>query len=492
VKNVNLNLDLVGSEYMTLDLSPDKFKEHVDYLSSIIDKLYRRAGHRNVFPGLSPAEVSQRFDETLPPDGTELGAVLGKVERDVVATSTLNIGPNYYGYITGGGNQVGILAEMIKAALNQNNLKWHSSPVSTELEKLVVRWLAEWIGYSTDCSGTLLGGGSVANFEALAVARKIKSPVEISEEGLQNAPPMTVYVSSEGHSSFDKAMDILGLGRKNLKKIPVNDQYQVNTEQLEMEIRQDKKSGAHPICAVGIAGTTNTGAIDDLEAIGEICRKYDLWYHVDAAYGGPAARLDSCRDLFRGIELADSVVVNPHKWLYVPFEVAALLVRRPENQRRTFSLVPDYLQSGESDEERTDLMEYNLPLTKDFKALKVWMTLKTYGSRTIEEAIRQDIDLAAYLVDKIQASDSFDLMAPAPLSIVCFRFNPGMESEKKLDELNDRLINAVEQDGRIFLTGTRIGGKTVLRVCLINHRRTRKDVDYLLDVLEEIGTSLTH
>ena len=476
---------------MNLDLSPAEFKKHVDDLSSIIDKLYRQVAHRNVFPGLSPAEVSQRFEEPLPPDGTQLGEVLDKVERDVFATSTLNIGPNFYGYITGGGNQVGILAEMIKAALNQNNLKWHSSPASTELEKLVIRWLAEWIGYSTGCSGTLLGGGSVANFEALAVARKIKSPAAISEEGLQCAPPMTVYVSTEGHSSFDKAMDILGLGRKNLKKIPVNDQFQIDPGRLEMEIKQDKESGNHPICAIGIAGTTNTGAVDDLAAIGNICRKYDLWYHVDAAYGGPAARLATCRDLFNGIDLADSVVVNPHKWLYVPFEVAALLVRQPENQRRTFSLVPDYLQSGGSEEARTDLMEYNLPLTKDFKALKVWMTLKTYGSRKIEEAIQQDIDLAAYLVRKLQASDNFELMAPAPLSIVCFRFNPGIESGKKLDELNSRLIHAVEQDGRVFLTGTRIGGKTVLRVCLINHRRTRRDVDFLLDVLEEIGRSLT-
>lgn len=472
---------------MSLDVSAPQFEQWIDQAGKIIADHIRQQADKKVFAGKSPQEVQALFDEPLPAGGKSIEKVLQQVQNDVLSSITNSAGPRYFGYITGGGNQAAVLAEMIKASLNQNNLKWHSSPVSTEMERLVMRWVAEFIGYTPKSAGVLLSGGSVANFNAMAVARKIKSPVDVAKEGMYGSPPQTVYVSAEGHSSFDKAVDMLGMGKKYLRKIPVDEELKIDLNALEAQIKKDKTNGYHPICAIGIAGTTNTGTVDNLNGVADICEAHDLWYHVDAAYGGPAARLKEKASLFDGMQRADSVVVNPHKWLYVPFEAGGLLVKNPSHLRQTFSTIPDYLKSDQAEDGRTDLMEYNLPLTKEFKALKVWMTLKTYGADKLTETIRRDIDKAQHLVKKVEETEQLEIMAPAPLSIVCFRYNTGRTSSEKLNSLNDEIINRVEQDGRIFLTGTKIDGQTALRVCFINHRTSRADVDAIVEVVSEIG-----
>lgn len=477
---------------MSLDASAERFRQWIDKVGVLIENYFENVkDDEKVFAGKSPRQIKALLDEPLPDEPQDIDKVLAKVERDVLGSITNSAGPRYFGYITGGGNQAAVLAEMIKTSINQNNLKWHSSPASTEMETLVMRWVAEFIGYSTESAGVLLSGGSVANHHALAVARKMKAPVNIAEDGIYSCPPLTVYVSAEGHSSFDKAMDMLGMGKKYLRKIPVDDKLCINLEVLESQIKEDQQAGFHPLCAIGVAGTTNTGAVDDLSGVADICERYDLWFHADAAYGGPAARLSEKTYLFRGIERADSVVVNPHKWLYVPFEAGGLLVKNPEQLRATFSTIPDYLKSDRTDESRTDLMEYNLPLTKEFKALKVWMTLKTYGANKLTETIRRDLQKAQYLVHQIEETENLELMAPVPLSIVCFRFNPGGKTEEELDRLNDSLIGKIEQDGRVFLTGTKINGRTALRVCFINHRTKNSDIDFLVQVVLDIGRNLT-
>lgn len=475
---------------MSLDESSEKFEYWIEQTGALVSEYLDNVGRKQVFQGVSPRQVWERFDKSLPEDPTPVPEVLEDVKNHIFSTVTNSAGPRYFGYITGGGNQAAVLAETIKAALNQNNLKWHSSPVSTELERLTMRWVAEFIGYSSDSAGVLLSGGSVANHNAVAVARTIKAPVNIAEEGLYNAPPMTFYVSREGHSSFDKAVDMLGIGKKYLRKLPVCKDLTVDTAAMEAAIQDDKKKGLHPVCAIGVAGTTNNGAVDDLATIADICQKHNLWYHVDAAYGGPAAAVESVSALFKGMEKADSVVINPHKWLYVPFEAGGLLVKNPEHLRRTFSTIPDYLKSDANESNRTDLMEYNLPLTKEFKALKVWMTLKTYGAKQIRKTIHSDIEKATYLKKRVENAPNLELMAPVPLSIVCFRYNPSRRTNTQLDELNDRLAESVEKDGRIFLTGTKIEGQTALRVCFINHRTRRDDIDVLVKVVQELGDQL--
>lgn len=473
---------------MSLDVSSRQFQQWIEQAGQLITNYYRQKDDALVFAGKSPGEVIDLFDEPLPEQSASVESVLQKVEKDVFGSITNSAGPRYFGYITGGGNQVAVLAEMIKASLNQNNLKWHASPVSTEMERLVMRWVAAFIGYPTHSAGVLLSGGSVANFNALAVARKIKAPVDVAEDGVYGSRPMVVYVSAEGHSSFDKAVDMLGIGRKYLRKIPVNDSLQLDTAALEEQVISDKADGLYPICAIGVAGTTNTGAIDDLEKIADICDTHGLWYHIDAAYGGPAAGVKSVSALFKGIERADSVVINPHKWMYVPFEAGGLLVKDPDHLRKTFSTIPDYLKSDRNDEGRTDLMEYNLPLTKEFKALKIWMTLKVYGAQKIRETIQHDIDKASYLKEQIEGAGDLEVIARAPLSIVCFRYVEAGKNEQAMNAINDAIIKETEQDGRIFLTGTRIHGKTALRVCFINHRTSYSDIDYLITVVRDIAT----
>ncbi|SFE38898.1 pyridoxal phosphate-dependent decarboxylase family protein [Thermoflexibacter ruber] len=476
---------------MSLDFAPEQFQQLLQQASDILLTWYAHIGKGKTYPNASPEEIQAVFDEALPMTSQNPADLLQTIAHKVFQYSNKNIYPHYYGYITGGGNQAAILAEMLRNGLNQNNLKWHSAPANTEIEKIVLRWIAEMVGYSSDAGGVLTSGGAFANFLALAVARKIKSPINIAEEGLYACPPMTIYVSEEGHSSVDKAVDMLGLGKKYLRKIPVNQDFEIDTNALEKQIVADKQAGLLPICVVGIVGTTNTGASDDLEALANLCEKYDLWFHIDAAYGGFVAALESYKYQFKGMEKADSMIINPHKWLYVPFESACVYVKNRNHLKQTYSLIPSYLQLDIGNDSRTDLMEYNLQLTKDFKALKIWMTLKTYGVKQLTEAIEQDILKAKYLASKIEESADFELLAPVPMSIVCFRYVGNKEKKKEdivfYNHLNQQILREIEKDGRVFLAGTQIKGKTALRVCCINHRRTYEDIDYLFEVLREIG-----
>lgn len=475
---------------MSLDFDPSRFKALIAQSADILDEWYgSHLRGTSIYNNYSPAEIQAIFDEPLPGEGSEAEELLETIRTKVFETSNFNPSPNYYGYITGGGNQAAILAEILRNALNQNNLKWHSAPANSEIEKIVIRWICDFIGYPQDAAGVLVSGGSVANFLNLAVMRKVKCPIDMANEGMYNAPVMTVYVSEQGHSSIDKGMDMLGMGKKYLRKIPVDKNLRIDLELLEQAINEDRERGFLPSCIVGIAGTTNTGSVDPLRALGEVAQKHNLWYIIDGAYGLPGAGTDLVGDQFDGLDMADSILLNPHKWFFVPFEVACVIVKNKEHLRDTFSMVPDYLRGGKEQSDREDLMDYNLQLTKDFKALKVWMTFKTYGAEQLQKAIENDCVLARYAADTIKKSNDFELLAPVPLSIVCFRYiGGGGHSNDDLDGLNNRLLKLIEEDGRVFFAGTKIKGQTSLRINLTNHRRTAADIDYLFNVLRELGS----
>src|SRR6266852_5295264 len=271
-------------------------------------------------------------------------AILREVENHIFSNSTLYLTPRFLGYINTGGNQATVLAELLAAAVNQVPAKWHFSPAATEVERRVIRWIAQFIGYAPEAGGCLLSGGSTGNLVGLAVARKQKAPFDADSLGMRGGLPVTVYVSQEGHASLEKSIVLLGMGRNQLRKIAVLDDFTIDMEALEKQVTEDRKSGYHPICVVGNAGTTNTGAVDPLDALAEFCRTQALWFHVDAAHGGPAAGTKAAGKFFQGLEKADSVVVNPHKWLYVPAEAACILVREPRALRHTFLVVADYLR----------------------------------------------------------------------------------------------------------------------------------------------------
>jgi aromatic-L-amino-acid decarboxylase len=479
---------------MNLDFKPEQLREMLYYASDLVVKLYTDVDSKKIFHGKSPSEVCALFNETLPRKPGEIREILDKVENDVFSAATLNISPYFLAYVMGGSNHVSILAELVAAALNQNCAKWHLSASATEIERQVIRWIAEFIDYSPEADGVLVSGGSVANMTCLAIARKVKALFDVANDGLNAGPSFTVYVSEEGHSCLDKSLDLLGLGKNQLRKIPVKNDFTINIKKLEDQIIKDKSAGYYPICVIGNGGTVNSGAVDPLDALADICSKYDLWFHVDAAYGGPAAATTIVHHLFKGMERADSVALDPHKWLYVPFEAGCVLVKNPQHLRDTFSILPDYLRFDRDKSERFDLMEYSFQLSRNFKALKVWMTFKTYGAEMLRATIEENIKTMRYLSSLIDQSNDFELLAPVPLSAVCFRYRTGdvryHHDEKYLSLLNKRLLDAVESDGRIFITGTLIRGKTALRACCVNHRTQPSDVEYLLRVLDELGSDI--
>src|SRR5262249_1559054 len=315
---------------------------------------------------------------------------------------------------------------------------------------------------------------------------------------MRGGPPLTVYASQDVHASVDKAMMILGMGRDQLHKIEVRDDFTIDLDAPEKQVSEDRDSGYHPICVVGVAGTTNTGAVDPLNALADFCQGQGLWFHVDAAYGGPAARTEIAGKVFQGLERADSVVVNPHKWLYVPAEAACILVREAAALRHTFQVVADYLKREREEEAGTgvplDFKDYGPQLHRNFRALKVWMTFKAYGATKLRAAIESNIEIMRYLANRIDKSRDFVRLAPVPLSVVCFQYRTRNASKHRdqqyLNELNNRLLETLEKDGRVFLSGTTIHGKRALRACSVNHRLRPEDVDFLLDITRQIGRSL--
>lgn len=479
---------------MNLDFQPEQLRELLYQASDIVVRLYTNIGKKKIFHEKSPIEVQALFDEPLPRKHDDIRRLLDRVESDVFGAATLNISPHFLAYVMGGANHVGILAELLGAALNQNCTKWHIAASAAEIEQQVVRWIAEFIDYPSDAGGVLVSGGSVANLTCLAVARKVKAPFDVAKDGVGAGPPLTVYVSAEGHSCLDKSLDVLGLGKNQLRKIPVKDDFTINVEKLEEQILEDKSAGYYPICIIGNGGTVNSGAVDPLDTLADICSKYNLWFHVDAAYGGPAAATAIARDLFKGIERADSVALDPHKWLYVPFEAGCVLVKNRQDLRDTFSILPDYLRSDVDKSERLNFMEYSFQLSRNFKALKVWMTFKAYGAEMLRAAIQENITTMRYLASLIDQSDDFERLAPVPLSAVCFRYRTDdvqyHHDEEYLSSLNKKLLDAVEKDGRVFITGTMIRGKTALRACCVNHRTQPRNVEYLLSVLRELGSNV--
>ncbi len=480
----------------SLDSDPAAFRRDLMNASELVVRMHEALPRASVTPNRSRAEIRSLFEEPLPEEPQSMDAVLREFEQNIVPNATLSSSPRFFGYINGSGNQAAVIAELLAAEINQIPARWHFSPSASEVERRVVQWLAQFVGYAPEAGGCLLSGGSAGNLAGLATARSQKAPWDANSVGMKGGPDLTVYVSTEGHASLEKSMALLGMGRRQLRKIAVGDDFTIDVDALDRQIRSDRLNGAFPICVIGNAGTTNTGAVDPLSRLAEVCRAHDLWFHVDAAYGGPAAGTDTAKALFEGLDRADSVVVNPHKWLYVPVEAACILVQRPDALRRTFHIDADYLREdvGEIAGERFDFKDYGPQLSRSFRALKVWMTFKIYGARRLRSAIERNIAVMRHLAQQIDASEDFVRLAPVPLSAVCFQYRSADRSrhadQAYLDDLNERILLALEGDGRVFLSGTTIRGKTALRACSVNHRLRREDADALLEVIRDVAKPL--
>jgi glutamate/tyrosine decarboxylase-like PLP-dependent enzyme len=405
-----------------------------------------------------------------------------------------NIHPRFWGWILGTGTVMGAFAELMAASMNTNT--GGGDHIANYVEKQVIDWIKEMLGYPPSASGVLTSGCSAANIIGLTVARNTKACYDLRRRGLRCAPQkMLLYASQEVHSSIQKAVELLGLGSEALRLLPVNDYYQIDLQTLKSTITKDREDGYLPFCVVGAAGTTNTGGIDDLDALANLCQQENLWLHVDGAFGAWAALAPEIGNKVAGIERADSLALDLHKWMYMPYEIGCILVRREEHHRKAFSLTPDYLAHGEDGRGLTGgalpwFSDYGFQLSRGFRALKAWMSLKEHGSLKYARIIQQNINQARYLNELINASPELEISAPVTLNVVCFRYVNSDMDNAALDKLNKQIVGELQEQGIAVLTGTIIKGKYVLRVANTNHRSRREDFDVLVSEVLRIGKEL--
>ena len=439
-------------------------------------------GSSGDLPVLSTNRVSaitQKLKESLPEGSTSFEELVDALSQQILPYINRNTDPRYGAYITGSATPIGALAELIKGYYNQNGLKWNNSPIASELEQQVIQWVADFVQLPDHQEGILTSGGSMSNLMALHLALADKYP-EREQHGLINAPKWTVYCSDQTHSSIERAMVFLGLGRAALRKIGVNEYFQIDIEKLEKQLETDLSNGYRPLAIIGNAGTTNTGSIDPLTDLGRLAKLYNCWYHVDGAYGLPARRLPELAERFAGVELADSVIINPHKWMYVPFEASCILTRAIPT---AIHLTPDYLNSM-SEEFRYESSIHSIELSKEFRALKVWMTIKYFGASQLTSFVRHDIEMTNYMAEILSKTGHWQIEQEHPLSILCFRYHNRDLSEATLDQINQKILLKIEGDGRIFLTGTRLYDHTYLRIYFGNPERKKSDVEYMVRQIE--------
>lgn len=472
----------------TLDFPLEEFGRILQKTSQLVLAQYQHIDTQKGFNIHPQDDVESWFNEPLPHTGMDIDLLLKDIQKKILDSATGNLGLNMYAYVMSGGNQISAVAELIMSTINQNNTKWHLAPAMTEIEKRVVKWAAEMIGFTANAGGAMVSGGSEATLAGLTVARTVFfKNLDLNKKGLFGQNPFTVYCSKETHSSTDKSIAMLGIGTNYIRKIATHPDFTINVQELENQIKTDMEKGFTPFCIVGNAGTVNTGAIDDLNAIAKVAQKYNLWFHVDGAYGGLASSLPSLKSKYYGIEQADSIALDFHKWLYQPFEIGCVLVRDWGKLRQTYFKQADYLDTSlEQSNARLEFNEHYFQLSRNAKAFKVWMSLKAYGFDRIQQMIQKDIDLAHYLAKLIVESPDFELKSTSDLAVVCFRYIGKCSTENEIAAQNQQLIPVLEADGRVFITGTKLNNEFVLRACLINHRKQESSVDYLLEVIRSV------
>jgi aromatic-L-amino-acid decarboxylase len=443
----------------------------------------------------TPDKIKVHFKGRAPLDPQPPEEIYEEFLENVLPYPDGNIHPRFWGWVLGTGTVFGALAELLAASMNTN--AGYGGHISADhVENQVIDWFKEMLGFPASASGLLTSGCSAANLIGLAVARNTKAGFDLRLEGIQSARhQMVLYASQEAHSSIQKAVELLGLGSDALRPVPVNDCFQIDLQALQAIIAQDRRDGHLPFCVVGTAGTTNTGAIDDLSALAKICQQEDLWLHVDGAFGAWAALAPGARTQVVGMERADSLAFDLHKWMYMPYEIGCVLVQREEEHRQAFSLTPAYLAHEESGRGMTGgdmpwLCDYGFQHSREFRALKAWMSLKEHGSLKYGRLIQQNIDQAHYLAALIDTAPELELAAPVTLNVVCFRYiRPGLD-EAALDALNDEILVELQERGIAAPSGTTIGGKYVLRVANTNHRSRREDLNILAREVIRIGKEL--
>ncbi|HVN19011.1 MAG TPA: pyridoxal-dependent decarboxylase [Dongiaceae bacterium] len=455
-----------------LEISSDQFRRLADRVTQLTSDYLEHLDSTPIALPVTGEESRCAFDAPVPENGLGEAAFddLANVLRFSRAPS-----PRFFGYVLGSGEPVAATADLLASVLNQNVTAWRSGPAAVTIEKTVVRWLAEAIGCA-GFRGYLTGGGSAANLMGLAMAREVLAPA--NERGISAGA--VVYASAEVHMSIPKSIALLGIGRDNLRLIPVDSSLRMNAAALDRQIANDKVSGKIPVAVIASAGTVNTGAIDPLKEIAEIAQRHGAWFHIDGAYGALAALAE--REKFQGMELANSISLDPHKWLYQPLDCGCLLYRSSEAAQKAFSHSGDYTRALSADPiEGFAFFEESLELSRRFRALKLWLSLRYHGLAAFRQSIQKDLQHARRLAAAIKAEPKFELVAAGELSAVCFRYRgvPGM-SEEELNRLNAAILQRTQKRGRVYISNASIGGKFCLRACIVNHRTKEADIDAVI------------
>lgn len=480
-----------------LDWAPERARAFADGAADLWEELLRRLPELPVRRRWSAEEVRNAVAIPVPDEPMADEALLAYL-RDVVFEWSAYLGhPRFLAYISGAGTVPGAAADLLAAGLNMNAGGWQLAPSAIEIEVALTRFFAnEMFGLPEGAGGLIVSGGAMANFIALKAARDRRAGWDVRNEGILAGPQLGLYLSTETHVVSDRAADMLGIGWANVRHVSVDDGSRMRVDELRAQIARDRETGIRPFAVVGTAGTVSTGAIDALGDISDVCADEGLWFHVDAAYGGPAMLAEDLRPLFAGIERADSIAFDPHKWLYTPHSGGCVLLRDFSLLQGSFDAQPSYIhQDREVTHAGLDLGRYGPQFSRSFWALKVWVSLLAHGRSAYGRRISHDAELARYLGARVEEHPAFELAGPVGLSICCFRFVPpdlpeDSGREAYLSVLNERLMAEMQVDGRVFLSNAVLGDRFVLRVCVVNFRTEAQDMDAVLEVAEELGSKI--
>ncbi len=473
-------LDPAQQPSATGDMDPEAFRIYGHQIVDWIADYLTHVGEYPVLAQTAPGDVRDTLPSKPPLEPESMETILTDFERVILPGITHWNSPGFLAYFGITGSGPGILGEMLSGALNVNAMLWRTSPAATELEQVTLDWLRQMLGLPSPLFGVINDTASSGTLYALATAREAL-PLHVRQQGMAGraeVPRLRYYASHEAHSSVEKAGIVLGVGQEGLRKIGVDGEFRMDIGQLEQAIQEDTSAGWLPFAVVATVGTTSTTSVDPVPQIADICERYGLWLHVDGAYGGSAAIDPAMRWALAGCERADTLIINPHKWLFTPIDCSVFYTRKPDVVKAAFSLVPEYLRNTESTgDEVPNLMDYGTSLGRRFRSLKLWMIMRYFGQEGLAARIREHIRLGQLFALWVDESPDFERMAPTPFSTVCFRVHPqGMDEEEQLEALNERLMNDINAHGRFFLSHTKLHGKFTMRVAVGNVRTTEKDL----------------
>jgi len=473
------------------DIAPDEFRRQARRVLQWIGDYLEHPERFPVVPRVAPGDIANALPDEPPAEPESLDAVLDDFERLIVPGVTHWNHPGFFAYFAISASGPGILAEMLISALNVNAMLWKTSPAATELELRTLDWLRQLLGLKDGWFGLINDTASISTLLALAAAREAKPALAIREKGMAgrtDLPRLRVYTSSHAHSSVDKAAITLGFGHENVVHVDTDADFRMRVDALDAAVRADRAAGYLPLATVATVGTTSTTSIDPVPAIAALCAREGMWLHVDGSYGGVAAVVPEMRHVLTGVELADSLVVNPHKWLFTPIDLSAMFTRRPDVLKRAFSLVPEYLVTREQSEV-VNLMDYGVQLGRRFRALKLWMVIRAFGAEGLAARLRQQMEMARDFAGWVDAAADWERVAPAPFSLVCFRYAPDGTTEAEREALNAAILERVNATGRAYLSHTKLNGRYVLRLAIGNMRTEPRHVSDAWRLLREAAAA---